>query len=45
VCTDNTLLSATTSTREHERALAIPGMSEELLARAIAAGHAAAFKR
>jgi len=45
VCTDNTLLSATSSTLEHERALAIPGMSEELLGRAIAAGHAAAFRR
>jgi adenosine deaminase len=45
VCTDNTLLSATSSTLEHLRARAIPGMTEELLGHAIAAGHAAAFRR
>ncbi len=43
VNTDNTLLSAVTATEEHARAAAIPGMSPELLERAIAHGHAAAF--
>ena len=45
VCSDNTLLSATTTREEHERALRIPGMSSALLARAIEYGHAGAFHR
>jgi adenosine deaminase len=45
VCTDNTLLSAVDAPEEHRRALAVPGMSEALLARAIAVGHEAAFRR
>ncbi len=43
--TDNTLFSDTTSPVEHRRAAAIPGMDGERLARAIAHGHAAAFRR
>lgn len=43
VCTDNTLFSAVSSPEEHARARSIPGMTDELLARAIANGHAAAF--
>ena len=43
VCTDNTLLSAVDAPEEHRRARAIPGMDDELLARAIANGHGAAF--
>ncbi len=43
--TDNTLLSAVDAVEEHRRARAIPGMTDELLARAIAHGHAAAFSR
>lgn len=45
VCTDNTLLSAVTSSEEHRRAGAIPGMTHELLERAIQHGHAGAFPR
>jgi adenosine deaminase len=45
VCTDNTLLSAVTAPEEHTRARAIPGMTDALLARAIATGHSAAFAR
>jgi adenosine deaminase len=45
VNTDNTLLSETDAKTEHTRARAIPGMTEDLLARAIANGHAAAFSR
>jgi adenosine deaminase len=45
ICTDNTLLSAVDATEEHRRAGAIPGMNDRLLARAIATGHAAAFRR
>jgi adenosine deaminase len=45
VNTDNTLLSAVDAPEEHRRALAIPGMTEELLAQAIACGHASAFDR
>jgi adenosine deaminase len=44
VCTDNTLLSAVDAPTEHRRALALPGMDEALLARAIAFGHAARFQ-
>jgi adenosine deaminase len=43
--TDNTLLSDVRSSDEHARARAIPGMTDDLLARAIANGHAAAFRR
>ena len=45
ICPDNTLLSAVDSAEEHRRARAIPGMDDRLLARAIATGHAAAFRR
>jgi adenosine deaminase len=43
--TDNTLFSDVSATEEHARARAIPGMTDELLERAIACGHAAAFTR
>ena len=43
--TDNTLLSETTAPVEHALAGKLPGMTRELLARAIANGHAAAFRR
>jgi adenosine deaminase len=45
ICTDNTLLSGVSAVEEHARVRAIPGMTDELLARAIAHGHAAAFPR
>jgi adenosine deaminase len=45
VNTDNTLLSDVDAPEEHRRALSTPGMTPELLARAIATGHAAAFRR
>lgn len=45
VCTDNTLFSAIDAPEEHRRARALPGMTDELWARAIAHGHAAAFLR
>jgi hypothetical protein len=45
VCPDNTLLSAVDAPEEHRRALAIPGMDEEKMRAAIAAGHAGAFRR
>lgn len=45
VCPDNTLFSDVTSSEEHRRARAIPGMTDELLARAIAHGRAARFVR
>jgi adenosine deaminase len=45
VCTDNTLLSDVRSSDEHATARAMPGMTDELLARAIANGHAAVFRR
>jgi adenosine deaminase len=45
ICTDNTLFSATSSEEEHARARAIPGMTDELIERAIQNGHAAAFSR
>jgi adenosine deaminase len=41
--TDNTLLSAVDARTEHERAAQLPGMTPQLLALAIAHGHAAAF--
>lgn len=42
--TDNTLLSAVDAREEHRRVAAIPGMTEALLQKAIANGHAAAFR-
>jgi adenosine deaminase len=45
VCADNTLLSQVTTAQEHQRALGIPGMTPELLERAVAYAHAAAFRR
>ena len=45
IATDNTLLSAVSAPEEHRRARAIPGMTDALLARVIAHGHAAAFPR
>jgi adenosine deaminase len=45
VCADNTLLSNVTAREEHARAARIAGMTPELLERAIAHGHAAAFSR
>jgi len=43
--TDNTLLSAVETVEEHRRVRAIPGMTDELLERAISNGHHAAFRR
>jgi adenosine deaminase len=43
--TDNTLLSDIDAPEEHRRARAIPGMTQQLMARAIATGHATAFRR
>jgi len=45
LCTDNTLFSDTTSEAEHALARALPGMTGELMQRAIETGHAAAFAR
>ncbi len=45
VCTDNTLLSGIDASEEHRRVRAIPGMSDDLLARAIEWGHRGAFRR
>lgn len=44
VNTDNTLLSAVSASEEHARAAGIRGMTPALLARAVAHGHAAAFR-
>jgi adenosine deaminase len=43
--TDNTLLSAVNAPEEYARARAMPGMSDELFEKALAFGHAAAFRR
>ncbi len=43
--TDNTLFSAVDAPEEHRRALRIEGVDEAGLRRAIACGHAAAFRR
>jgi adenosine deaminase len=43
--TDNTLLSAVNAPEEYANARAIPGMSDELLEKAVAFGHSAAFRR
>jgi len=45
ICPDNTLLSDVSASEEHRRARAIPGMTDALLARAVANGHRAAFRR
>ena len=45
VNSDNTLFSDVDARGEHDRAGRIPGMNDELLARAVANGHAAAFDR
>jgi adenosine deaminase len=45
ICTDNTLFSDVDAATEHARVRAIPGMTDQLLAQAIAHGHAAAFTR
>lgn len=45
VNTDNTLMSATSSSQEHALALTIPGMDEAKLALAIRFGHEAGFPR
>lgn len=45
VCTDNTLFSDVTASQELARARALPGMTDDLLAAAVAAGHAARFAR
>jgi len=45
VCTDNTLLSAVDPIEEHRRVAGIPGMTEELLQRAVQCGHEGAFTR
>ena len=43
--TDNTLFSRVDSASEHRNAARIPGMTEQMLERAIETGHAAAFRR
>jgi adenosine deaminase len=45
VCTDNTLLSDVTSQEEHARAAQLPGMTPELLEKAIQFGHEARMVR
>ncbi|MGE0709880.1 MAG: adenosine deaminase [Planctomycetota bacterium] len=45
LCTDNTFLSDTTLPRERDLARRIKGMNEELLARTLEHGRAAAFRR
>lgn len=45
LCTDNTLLSATSATEELRRAGTIPGMSDEKLQAAVRFGHEAQFQR
>lgn len=43
ICTDNTLFSDIDSPEEHRRVRALPGMTDDLLSRAVANGHAGAF--
>lgn len=45
VCADNTLLSDVSTAGELERAARIPGMTEDLVSRAVANAHAARFVR
>lgn len=45
ICTDNTLLSGVDAPTEHARVLQLPGMSDDLLARAAHHGHTGAFRR
>lgn len=45
LCTDNTLFSMTTSSRELALARKLPGMNEAFVAQAIRCGHQAAFRR
>ena len=45
VNTDNTLLSAVDASEEHRRVRTIPGLRERDMAKLIAHGHAAAFRR
>jgi adenosine deaminase len=45
VNTDNTLFSQVSSRDEHARARSMPGMTDALVERAIAVGHAAKFRR
>lgn len=45
VCADNTLLSDVSTAREVENAARMPGMTDALLARAVANAHAARFTR
>jgi len=45
ICADNWLLSEVSSQLEHQRAAAIPGMTPDLMDRAVRFGHEAAFSR
>ncbi len=45
ICSDNTLLSATDARQEHALAASLPGMTPDLLQRALDCGRAAAFPR
>lgn len=45
IATDNTLMSRVDAREEHARVAEIPGMTPSRLCRAIACGHAAAFRR
>ena len=45
LCSDNTLLSNTTTRAEVEQASRLPGMTADLLARTVESGHRAAFRR
>ena len=43
ICTDNTLLSDVSAPEEYQRVAKLPAMDEDKMARAIRAGHSAAF--
>jgi len=45
ICTDNTLFSDVDAIQEHQRVATIPGMTDELIQKAIQYGHDAAFTR
>jgi adenosine deaminase len=45
ICADNTLLSDVTTREEHARASKMPGMTPELLEKAVSYAHEAAFQR